>query len=76
MAYPMMVLIMTILIGVVMMIFAVPNLKVAFEELNVQLPLTKKMLLSSGDFLMKNWIGFGFFIFILILALTSYFRTR
>jgi type IV pilus assembly protein PilC len=76
MAYPMMVLIMTILIGVVMMIFAVPNLKVAFEELNVQLPLTTKMLLSSGDFLMKNWIGFGFFIFILILILTSWLKTK
>jgi type IV pilus assembly protein PilC len=76
MAYPMIVLIMTILIGVFMMIFAVPNLKIAFEELNVQLPLTTKMILSSADFLMENWIGFGFFIFILILALTSYFRTR
>jgi len=67
---------MTLLIGVFMMIFAVPNLKIAFEELNVQLPLTTKMFLSSADFLMKNWIGFGFLIFILILALTSYFRTR
>jgi len=76
MAYPMIVLIMTLLIGVFMMIFAVPNLKIAFEELNVQLPLTTKMFLSSADFLMKNWIGFGFLIFILILALTSYFRTR
>ncbi len=76
MAYPMMVLIMTLLIGVFMMIFAVPNLKVAFEELNVQLPLTTKIFLSSADFLMKNWIGFGFFIFILILVLTSYLRTK
>jgi type IV pilus assembly protein PilC len=76
MAYPMIVLIMTLLIGAFMMIFAVPNLKVAFEELNVQLPLSTKIFLSSADFLIKNWLGFALTIFILILILIAYFRTE
>jgi len=76
MAYPMIVLGMTILIGMFMMIFAVPNLKVAFEELNVQLPLSTKMFLSSADFLMKNWLGFILVLFILISILIFYLRTE
>jgi len=76
MAYPMIVLGMTILIGIFMMIFAVPNLKVAFEELNVQLPLSTKMFLSSADFLMKNWLGFILVLFILISFLIFYLRTE
>ena len=76
MAYPMIVLGMTILIGMFMMIFAVPNLKVAFEELNVQLPLSTKMFLSSADFLMKNWLGFILVLFILISFLIFYLRTE
>jgi len=67
---------MTILIGIFMMIFAVPNLKVAFEELNVQLPLSTKMFLSSADFLMKNWLGFILVIFILISVSILYLRTE
>ncbi len=75
MAYPSIVLIMTAFIGIFMMIFAVPNLKIAFEELNVQLPLYTKMFLYSADFLMKNWLGFALIIFILILILIAYLRT-
>ena len=76
MAYPVIVLIMTVFIGIFMMIFAVPNLKVAFEELNVQLPFTTKMFLSSADFLMKNWLGFILVISVLISVLILYFRTE
>jgi len=74
MAYPIIVLTMTLLIGVFMMIFAVPNLKVAFEELNVQLPLSTKIFLSSADFLMKNWLIFILAIFIFISILIAYFK--
>jgi len=76
MAYPVMVLGMTILIGIFMMIFAVPNLKVAFEELNVHLPLTTKMFLSSADFLMKNWLGFILVLSMLISISIFYLRTE
>jgi len=76
MAYPVIVLSMTLLIGIFMMIFAVPNLKIAFEELNVQLPLSTKIFLSSTDFLIENWLGFILTIFILILISIAYFKTE
>lgn len=64
MIYPVIVLSMTFVIGVLMMIFAVPKLKTAFEELNVKLPFTTRMILAFADFLIKKWplallIAFG-----------------
>jgi len=76
MAYPMIVLVMTMLIGVFMMFFAVPNLRIAFEELNVQLPLTTKIFLSSADFLIKNWLGSVIFLSIFVIILISYLKTE
>jgi type II secretory pathway component PulF len=55
MVYPTMVLCMTFVIGIFMMIFAVPKLKTAFEELNVKLPFTTRLILSFADFLTKRW---------------------
>lgn len=73
MVYPIIVLCMTFVIGVLMMVFAVPKLKIAFEELNVELPLTTRIILSFADFLTKKWplalfVGAAL-IFISVLAL-------
>jgi len=76
MAYPMIVLVMTMLIGVFMMVFAVPNLKVAFEELNVQIPPSTKMFLYLADFLIRNWFISIIFLFVFAIILISYFKTK
>lgn len=55
MVYPGIVLAMAFLIGIFMMIFAVPNLKNAFQELEIELPFTTKIILSTADFLTKKW---------------------
>lgn len=55
MVYPTIVLCMTLVIGIFMMVFAIPKLKAAFEELNVELPFTTRLVLNSADFLTKNW---------------------
>ncbi len=55
MVYPIIVLCMTFGIGILMMVFAVPKLKATFEELNVELPFTTRLILSFGDFLVKKW---------------------
>lgn len=55
MIYPTMVLCVTLIIGVLMMIFVVPNLKVAFEELGVELPFTTQIVLSLADFLSEKF---------------------
>lgn len=55
MVYPIMVLGMTFVIGAFMMVFAVPKLKEAFEELGVDLPVTTQTVLAFADFLTKKW---------------------
>jgi type IV pilus assembly protein PilC len=55
MVYPTIVLCMTFAIGIFMMVFAVPKLKAAFEELNVELPFTTRVILSFADFFSFHW---------------------
>ena len=55
MVYPAIVLCMTLVIGIFMMVFVIPKLKAAFEELNIELPFTTRLVLNSADFLTKNW---------------------
>ncbi len=55
MVYPLVILCTTFAIGILMMIVAVPKLKVAFEELNVELPFSTRMILGGADFLTKKW---------------------
>lgn len=55
MIYPIMVLSMALIIGVLMMVVAIPKLKVAFEELNLALPFTTRAMLFLADFLTKKW---------------------
>jgi type IV pilus assembly protein PilC len=53
---------MTALIGVFMMVFAIPNIKKTFEELDVTLPLTTRLTLSFADFLIERWFLLIFFL--------------
>jgi type IV pilus assembly protein PilC len=62
MIYPAIVLAMTALIGVFMMVFAIPNIKKTFEELDVTLPLTTRLTLSFADFLIERWFLLIFFL--------------
>jgi len=76
MVYPMIILIMAFLIGIFMMIFVVPKLKATFEELDVELPFSTKIILSSADFLIKNWPGIVFIVAILIFVLVIGLRSQ
>ncbi len=55
MVYPCVVLGLAVIIGILMFIFAIPKMQEAFTELNVKLPLSTRILLSSSDFLIKKW---------------------
>ncbi len=58
MVYPAIVVFLALIIGVVMFVFAVPRLKEAFTEMEVELPATTKMVLSLSDFMSENWLAF------------------
>lgn len=55
MVYPVVVLTIAVLIGILMFVFAIPKLKAAFAELKIELPFTTRLLLSFSDFLINKW---------------------
>ncbi len=84
MLYPLIVLGLALAMGIFMLLFVVPNLKTTFEELNIELPFTTKMVLALADFITKSWpaalLIIGLLVFILITGLKSQkgekFRSR
>ena len=76
MVYPIVVLVMAFLIGILMFIFAIPKLKTAFEELGVKLPFTTTVILNLGDFLAKKWPIAILIVLSLIFILSIALRSR
>lgn len=56
MVYPSVVIGAMILVGILMLIMVIPSLAQTFEELEVELPLTTKAVISLGDFFAHNWL--------------------
>jgi type IV pilus assembly protein PilC len=54
MIYPSIVLIVMVIIGVLMMIYVVPSITKTFASMNVELPLTTQILITTSDFMSNN----------------------
>lgn len=52
--YPSVVILAMIIIGILMLMFVVPNLTATFVEFKVELPLTTKIVISMSNFLRDN----------------------
>ena len=76
MIYPAIVITMMIIIGIVMMIYVIPNITGIFKELNVTLPLTTRILIAVSDFSLNHglWLALG--IIILIIAFGIILRSK
>ncbi|MBM3206292.1 MAG: type II secretion system F family protein [Candidatus Staskawiczbacteria bacterium] len=55
MIYPAIIVLVMMIVGVVMVAFVIPNLKVFFESLNVDVPIYTKIIIGIGDFLAQKW---------------------
>jgi len=55
MAYPMIIVLVMIAVGIVIVTFVLPNLNVFFSSLSVEIPIYTKIVLAVGAFLAKNW---------------------
>ncbi len=72
MVYPIFVLSMTLAIGILMMIVAVPRIEEAFTQLNVKLPFTTRVVLSSANFLVHEWLlSIAIFVGLIFLAIVA-----
>lgn len=56
MIYPSIILFAMILIGVLIMIFVVPSLTKIFSEMDIELPLTTRIIIGTSAFLKNNMI--------------------
>jgi type II secretory pathway component PulF len=54
--YPSVIILAMIGIGIFMLTFVVPTLASTFEELNVELPITTRIVINTSDFLKNNSI--------------------
>lgn len=55
--YPAVVLTATVVIGFLMMIFVVPQILSIFNEVQVELPLSTRILIAASGFVSKNAVG-------------------
>ncbi len=64
MIYPLIVVTMMLAIGILMMVYVIPNITVVFKEVNVPLPLATRIMIGLSDFLLKNgiWVLLGIII--------------
>lgn len=75
--YPCLIIVFALFVVSVITIFILPKLLTLFQALEIQLPLTTKILLGTGGFLQKYWIFIigGFFIFFLIFKIIQTVKT-
>ena len=55
MIYPAIVVFALVAIGILMMIYVVPTLTQTFQELEIDLPLTTRIIIGSSSFLISYW---------------------
>jgi len=66
--YPIVIVMAMVGIGILMLIMVVPKLSETFAELEIELPLTTKVVIGLGNFLVEKWL-LCIFILIFIFAL-------
>ncbi len=69
--YPTIILLTTIALVLVLMFEVFPKILPIFKSFKVKLPLSTRILISSNEFLLKNWLALliGFIIFVVICTL-------
>jgi type IV pilus assembly protein PilC len=75
-AYPLVILAMSIVTVCVLTIFVLPRFRTFFESLNAELPLATRMLLSITDFLSDYWFAFAGGFVALVLAAVALRRSK
>lgn len=76
MMYPAVIFAVMILIGVLMMVVILPKFSQIFKELEVELPLTTKIILKIGDVMSTYWYIFFLIIFALGFLIRFWVKTK
>ncbi|MEA3344139.1 MAG: type II secretion system F family protein [Patescibacteria group bacterium] len=76
MMYPIVIIVAMILIGIVMLILVVPKLAETFDALNIELPLTTKVIIAIGSFLANFWYLLPVIILFIAILLRAIWKTE
>ncbi len=76
MIYPAVIILAMLGIGITMLIMVVPKLASVFSELNVELPLTTRVVIYIGNFLAKFWYTVPFMILVVVVLLKLIPKTK
>lgn len=76
MTYPIFVVVMILVVGIIVMLQVIPQLKSIFQESNVSLPWTTKAIIATSDFLLKGWWGIILGIIVVFLVFRAYLKTE
>ena len=75
MVYPTVILVAMVLIGIVMMIYVVPELVSVFGELNANLPTSTKFIIATSNFMRNDWMFLLPGLVVLVFALKLFSTT-
>ncbi|MEK7552384.1 MAG: type II secretion system F family protein [Patescibacteria group bacterium] len=76
MIYPAIVITVMVIIGVLLLIFLVPSLTATFKDLNVELPLSTRIIIKLSDFLKNHYIVVAGAILLFITAFSFVLKTK
>ncbi|MEK7567221.1 MAG: type II secretion system F family protein [Patescibacteria group bacterium] len=74
-AYPAVILLAMIIIGILMMIYVVPTLISTFEELDVELPLSTSIVIGVSRFLIDSWLLSSVLLLAVVAAIFAFTRS-
>ncbi len=74
MIYPVIIIAVIIIIGIIMMMFLVPTITALFKELNVELPLSTRIVIFTSDIISGHPFLFVGGLIILVIGFTTFFR--
>jgi type IV pilus assembly protein PilC len=76
MIYPAVIIFAMFGIGVMMLIMVVPQLAETFEELEIELPATTKLVIGLGTFLAEKWYLFILFLVLFVFIFWRVLKTK
>ncbi len=74
--YPIIIVSAMLGIGSLMMIMVIPMIADTFEQLEVDLPLTTRIIIAVGVFFANYWYLFFLFLVVFVLTLRAVFKTK